>query len=156
MNFFTQLKDEMEEILNVSDIRLYHLQHEKLGPRKIEAYKKLGLEKSNTGGYMILLMVYARSPFRDFESYLRTVVGLDEDDIQLILGQYNSKFVTYEILPWIYKIKDTSETVYTMGDHKRTLQIEYDDITMKTKLILTRFGGNFGTLRFDDKSFFNT
>ena len=39
-------------------------------------------------------MAYARSPFRDFESYLRIVVGLDENDIQLILKQYNSKFVT--------------------------------------------------------------
>ena len=30
-------------------------------------------------------MGYARSLFRDFEIYLRIVVGLDEDDIQLIL-----------------------------------------------------------------------
>ena len=27
---------------------------------------------------------------------------------------------------------------------------------MKTKLILTSFGGTFGTFRFDEKSFFNT
>ena len=27
---------------------------------------------------------------------------------------------------------------------------------MKTKLILTRFGSAFGTLRFDEKSFLNT
>ena len=27
---------------------------------------------------------------------------------------------------------------------------------MKTKLILTRFGGTFATLRFDEKSFLNT
>ena len=33
---------------------------------------------------------------------------------------------------------------------------EYDDITKKTKLILTRFGSTFGTLRFDEKWFFNT
>ena len=32
-------------------------------------------------------MGYARSPFRDFENYLRIVVGLDEDDNQLILKQ---------------------------------------------------------------------
>ena len=49
-------------------------------------------------------MGYARSSFRDFESYLRIVVGFDEDDIQLILKQYNSKFVTYELLPGIYTI----------------------------------------------------
>ena len=40
-----------------------------------------------------------------------------------------------------------------MSDHDGTLKIEYDDVTTKTKPILTRFVGNFGTLRFDDKSF---
>ena len=42
-------------------------------------------------------MGYAGSLFRDFESYFRIVVGLDKDDIQLILRHYNSSFVTYEI-----------------------------------------------------------
>ena len=45
----------------------------------IKAYKNLGSEKSSTVGYLVLIMGYARSPFRDFESYLRIVVGLDED-----------------------------------------------------------------------------
>ena len=40
-------------------------------------------------------MGYARSPFGDSESYLRVVVGLDEDDIQLSLTQCNSNFVNY-------------------------------------------------------------
>ena len=56
-------------------------------------------------------MGYARSPFRDFESYLRMVVRLDEDDIHLILKQYNSSLTTYEISPGIYTIKDISEAV---------------------------------------------
>ena len=38
---FSELKDELEEIFSISDITPYHLQHEKLGPRIIEAYKKL-------------------------------------------------------------------------------------------------------------------
>ena len=42
-----------------------------------------------------------------------------------------------------------------MGDHEGTLGIEYDDVTMKTKLILTRSGRTFGTIRFDAKTFFN-
>ena len=79
-------------------------------------------------------MGYARSLFRYFESYLRIVVGLDERDIQLILKQYNSIFVSCELLPRIYTIKDMSKGVYTMGDHKGTLQIEYDDISMKQNL----------------------
>ena len=72
-----------------------------IGPRIIEAYKNLRLETSNTDGYIILLMGYARSPFRDYESYLRIVIGLNEDNIQLILKQYKSNFVTFEIPPGI-------------------------------------------------------
>ena len=79
---FEELKDEVNEILNISDISPYHLQHEIIGPRIIEAYKKIRLEKSSTDGYIILLMGYARSPFADFESYLRIVVALNEEDIQ--------------------------------------------------------------------------
>ena len=43
-----------------------------------------------------------------------------------------------------------------MGDHEGTLQIGYFDVSMKTKLVLTRSGGTFGRLRFDEKSSFNT
>ena len=110
-------------------------------------------EKPNTDGYDILTMGYARSPFRDFESYFRTVVGLDEDDVQLILKQYKSNFVIYELSPGIYTIKDIAEAVYPMDDHERTFQTVHNVISMKTKLIFTSFGGNFGTLRFDEKSF---
>ena len=101
-------------------------------------------------------MGYARSPFRDFESYRRFVIGLEEDNIQLILKQYNEKFVTYELEPGNYIIEDIQKSVYPLGDHERTLQIEYDDINKKVKLNLTRFGSTFGTLRFDEKSFFHT
>ena len=43
-----------------------------------------------------------------------------------------------------------------MGDDEGTLQIEYDDISMKAKLFLIRSWGTFGTLRFVEKSFYNT
>ena len=90
-------------------------------------------------------MDFARSPFRDFESFLGIVVKLNETDIQLVLEQYNSTFVPEEIEPGIYSVKDFSGTVYTMGDHDKTIKIEYDDFSMKTNLLLTRFGGTFGT-----------
>ena len=57
---FEELKDELEEILSISDIIPSHLQHEILGPDIIQAYKKLGLEKSSNDGYFMLLMGYAR------------------------------------------------------------------------------------------------
>ena len=68
-------------------------------------------------------MGYARFSFRDFESYLRIVVGSDEDDIQLILKQYISNLVTYDLIPGTYTIKEVSEAVYTMGDHEGALKL---------------------------------
>ena len=65
-------------------------------------------------------------------------------------------FISYELSPGIYTVKDISEAVYKMEDHEGTLRIEYDDISMKTKLILTRFVETFETLRLNEKSFFNT
>ena len=153
---FEELKDEVEEILNISNITEDHLEDETLAPRIAETYWKLRSDKSKHDGYTILLMGYARSQFRDFESYLRIIVGLEEDDIQLILKQYNEKFVTYELDPGNYTIEDIQKAVYPLGDHEGTLQIEYDDLNKKVKLILTRFSETFGTLRFDEKSFFHT
>ena len=90
-------KDELGEIYTISDITSSHLRHEIIGPRIIQAYKKLVLEKSSTDGYILILMGYARFPFRAFETYFRIAFGLDEDDIQLILKQHKSNFVTHEI-----------------------------------------------------------
>ena len=150
-----ELKVELGEIPNISDITPYHLRHEKTGPRLIKASSKERLEKSSTDGCILLLMGYARSPFWDLATYLRIVVGLDGDEIQLKVKRYNSNFVIYELSPGFYTSKDVSEAVvYTIGDHEGGLQIEYDDASVK-KLILTRFGGNFGKLRFDERSFLN-
>ena len=153
---FEELKDEVEEILNIPEITDNHLEDDILAPRIAETYWKLRSDKSRHDGYIILLMGYARSPFRDFESYLRIFVGLEEDNIQLILKQYNEKFVTYELDPGNYTIEDLKKAVYPLGDHEGTLQIEYDNLNKKVRLILTRFGSTFGTLRFDKKSFFHT
>ena len=67
-------------------------------------------------------------------------VGLDEDEFQLILKQNNSIFTTYQTLHSIYSIKDFSEAVLAMGDNKGTLQIEKDDISLKTKQVSNHFG----------------
>ena len=152
---FEELKDEVEEILNIPEITDDHLEDDTLAPRIAETYWKLRQYKSNHDGYIILLMGYARSPFRDFESYLRIFVGLEEDNIRLILKQYNEKFIIYELDPGNYTIEDLQKAVYPLGDHEGTLQIRYDDLNKKVKLILIRFGITFGTLRFDKKSFFH-
>ena len=151
---FEELKDELEEILDISNVTDDHLEDETIRPRIFQGYWKLGSEKSDTDGYIILIMGYDRSPFRDFESYLRIVIGLEEDDIWLILKQYTANFVTYELDPSKYTLEDLQEAVYPLGDHGGTLQIEYDDLNKKSKLCLSRFGSTFGTWRFDEKSFF--
>ena len=113
------------------------------------------IKKSSTDGYIILLMGYARSLFRKFESYLRIVVGLDEDDIRLILKQNNPNFVTFELDPGNYTTEDLQKAAHLLGDHEGTLQIESDDIDKKTNFFQTRLGSPFGTLRLDEKSFFH-
>ena len=52
----------------------------------------------------------------------------------------------------MYRINDISEVVYSMGDYEGTLKNKYDEISMKTKLLLNLFGSTFGTLRFDKKT----
>ena len=97
-------------------------------------------------------MNYTQSSFRDFENYLRILFGLNEDDIQLILKQYNSKFITYKISPGIYTFKDTSEVLSkgfekefeirgeiqpnTKFDQSDRIIMECDNNTMKTKLVV--------------------
>ena len=66
---FLELKDELEEILNISHISQHHLQDEIIGPPIIDEYYKLSHEKQNDNGYMILLQGYSRSLFRDFGSF---------------------------------------------------------------------------------------
>ena len=153
---FEELKIELEEILKISNITDDLSEDETIGPRIIKACWKLRSENSSTDGCIILLLGYARSCFRDFESYLRIVIGLDEDDIQLILKQYNANFLTYELDPANYTIEDLQIAVYSLGDHEGTLKIEFDGLNKKTKLISTRFSSTFVTLRFDKKSFFHT
>ena len=91
---FTKLKDELEEILVFSNIPPKHLQVQIKGPPIFKAFKKPYSQKRRIDGYYIIIMSYARSPFRHFERYLKIAVALVEDDVQLILKQIDSDFVT--------------------------------------------------------------
>ena len=157
---FLELKDELEEIFNISHISQEPLLDDEIGPRIIDEFHKLSHEKQNSDGCMILLLGYSRSLFRDFESFLGIVIGLDEEDIQLFSKQYNSHFVTYELTPGIYTIQDVADTIHTFSGNSEIIENEYDDITMKTKIILKYKGGQdesgLGKLRFDERSFFHT
>ena len=153
---YSELEDEVGELPGIPNITDAHLEDETIAPRIIQAYRKLRSDKLSHDGYIILLKGYARSPFRDFESYLRIVIGLEEDNIRLILKQYNEKFVTFELELGNYSIENNQTAVHSLGDHEGTLKIEHDDLNKKVKLILTRFSSTFGTLRFDEKCSFQT
>ena len=156
---FLELKDELEEIRNISHITIEHLDDEILGPRIIHEFIKLSNEKKNTDGYLILLFGYCASSFRDFESYLRLVIGLDEEDIRLILKEYNSHFITYQLAPGIYTMQDISKAIKTFSGHEEIIELEYDDINMRATIV-SKFKNEkkfaLGTLRFDKQSFFHT
>ena len=110
------------------------------------------------GQYMNILAIYTSSVFQDFESFLRTQIDLIEDDYNLVLDEYNSSFITYEISPGIYTFKDISEDLFNIlqpeyPGRSNVIDIEYDDITMKIKLVVR---SGIIAIKFDEKSFFNT
>ena len=107
---------------------------------------------------MNILAIYIRSVFQDFESFLRTQIDLVEDDFRLVLDEYNSSFVTYNLEPGIYSYRDLSEALfyilqseYTSSDSE--ILIRLDDITRKTKLVVN---SGIIAIRLDANSFFKT
>ena len=54
---FTEIKDELEEILGLSDASPKHLQHNILGPRIIETNQKISSEERQTNACIMLLWV---------------------------------------------------------------------------------------------------
>ena len=94
--------------MDIADITAADLQDEKIGPIIIEEYKEQDTKRLEHEQYMNILSIYTSSVFQDFESFLRTQIDLVEDDIKLVLVEYNSNFITYEIPPGIYTFKDFS------------------------------------------------
>ena len=155
---YIKVRDEIERDLDIEDITAQNLQDETIAPIFIKEYNEQVTKRMNDDGYMDILARYTSSVFQDFESFLRTQIDLVEDDIKLVLDEYNSNFNTYELEPGIYTFKDISEALFNIlqsdcpGDCN-VIVIEYDDINMKTKLVVQ--SGIIG-IRFDEKSFFST
>ena len=97
--------------MGIEDITAEDLQDDIIGPIIIEEYKKQVTKRMNDEHYMKILAIYIRSVFHDFESFLRTRIDLIEDDIKLVLDEYNSCFIVYELQPGIYTFKDISEAL---------------------------------------------
>ena len=155
---YKKVRDEIERDLDISDITDEDLQDDIIAPIIIKEFEEQVTKRMEDGQYMNILGIYTNSVFQDFESFLRSQIDLVESDIKLVLDEYNSNFNTYELTPGIYTFKDISEALYNVLQSEypgpaNVIDIEYDDITKKTKLF-ARYG--IMALRFDEKSFFNT
>ena len=82
--------------MDISDITPADLEDDVIAPIIIEEYEEQVTKKMEDIGYMNILSGYPRSVFQNFESYLRTEVDLVEDDIRLVLYEYNSRFITFD------------------------------------------------------------
>ena len=155
---YTKVRDEIERDLDISKITDEDLQDDIIAPSIIIEMKEQVTKRMEDGGYMNILARYTNSVFQDFESFLRTQIDSVEDDINIVLDEYNSNFNTYELTPGIYTFNDVSEALYNIIQSEypgpgNVIDIEYDDITMKTKLVV-RYG--IIAIRFDEKSFFTS
>ena len=155
---YEKVRDEIEKDLDIEDITAADLQDDVIGPIIIEEYREQVEKRMNDEQYMNILAIYSSSVFQDFESFLRSQIDLVEDDIKLVLEEYNSNFVTYELEPGIYSYKDIAEAVYYIlqSEYPQSgseILIRLDDINRKTKLVVR---SGIIALRFDEKSFFST
>ena len=155
---YEKVRDEIEKDLGIEDITAADLQDDIIAPIIIKEYKEQVSKRMNDEQYMNILAIHTSSVFQDFESFLRTQIDLLEDDIKLVLDEYNSSFITYELQPGIYSYREISEALfyilqseYPQSDSE--ILIRLDDITRKTKLVVR--SGIIG-IRFDEKSFFST
>ena len=155
---YEKVRDEIEKDLGIKDITATDLEDDIIGPIIIEEYKEQVIKRMNDEQYMNILAIYTSSVFQDFESFLRTQIDLVEADIKLVLAEYNSNFITYELEPGIYSYKDIAEAVFYIlqSDYPQSnseILIRLDDITRKTKLVVR---SGIIAIRFDEKSFFST
>ena len=154
----TEVRDEIEKTLDISDITATDLQDDIIGPIVIKEFREQVTRRMKDDKYMEILAGFTRSVFHDFESYLRPEVDLVADDVKMVIDEYNSSFMTYEITAGIYTFKDFSEALFNILQSEypgpsNVIDIEYDNITMKTGLVVK---SGIIAIRFDEKSFFTT
>ena len=155
---YEKVRDEIEKDLDISDITAADLQDDIIGPIIFEDYREQVTKRMKDEQYMNILAIYTSSVFQDFESFLRTQIDLVEDDIKLVLDEYNSSFITYELEPGIYSYKEISEALFYIlqseyPQSNSEILIRLDDVTRKTKLVVNR---GIIAVKFDEKSFFST
>ena len=144
--------------MDISGVTATVLQDEIIAANIFKENREQVTKRTKDDHYMLILSVYVGSIFLDFESFLRTEVDLVEDDIRLVLDDYNSSFVTYGLKPGIYTFKDLSEALFNIlqpgyPGPANVIDIEFDDITMKAKLDVRSV---IIAITSDEKSFFSS
>ena len=155
---YEKVRDEIERDLDFSDITAADFQDDIIAPNIFKEYKEQVTKRMKDEQYMKILAIYIDSVFQEFKSFLRTEVDLVGDDIKLVLDEYNSSFITYELQPGIYIFKEISEALSNILQTEypgpnNVIDFEYYDITMKTKLVVR---SGIIAICFDEKSFFST
>ena len=155
---YEKVRDAIEKDLDISDITATDLQDDIIGPIIIEEYNEQVTKRMKDEQYMNILAIYTSSVFQDFESFLRTQFDLIEDDVELVLDEYNSNFITYELEPGVYSYREISEALfyilkseYPQSDSEILNRL--DDITKKIQLVVN---SGIIAIRFDEKSFLST
>ena len=145
----------MEKNLDIPDITATDLEDDTIGPIIIKEYRNQVTKRTKDNKYMRIIAIYVNSVFHDFKIFLRTEVYLVEDDIRLVLDEYNSNFITYDLQPVTYTFKNLSESVFNILEPGNpgpgnVIDIEFDDLTMKSNLVVRNV---IFAIRFDKKSF---
>ena len=86
---YEKLKDEVKRDLDFSNITASDLQDNLIAPINIKEYKEQVTKRMKDDKCMPILAMYVVFIFQDFESFLRTEIELVEDDIKLVLNDYN-------------------------------------------------------------------
>ena len=155
---YTKVRDEIERDSHISDITATDSQDDITGPNIIDEYRGQVTKRMKDEQYVRISSIYTSSVFQDFESFLRTQIDLVEDYVKMVLDEFNSNFTNHEITRDIYNFKDISEALFNIFQSEypgpsNVIDNEYDDITMKTRLVVR---SGIIAIRFDEKSFFST
>ena len=155
---YEKMRDEIEKELEITDITASDLQDNIIGPFIFKEYKEQLIKTMKDDKYMVILGFYIHSIFQDFKSYLKTEIDLVEEDIILVLDEYNSIFITYELKTSIYAFIGLLEALFNIfqpeyDEFNYVISIGFDDITRKARLVV---GPGILAIRFDEKHFFSS
>ena len=82
--------------------------------------------------------------FQGFESYLRTI-RVSEENIELLLDLFNSRFVNFELPPGVYEMTDIKNTINDLVK----VSVVTDDVTLE------KSSNTDDNSRFHEKSLFS-